>query len=143
MERICAGALSSADVPLDPQASLVLYLVSPDYALRAGSAERPPPHQFELDRERMEDAGCGVFFASAEKTGERTYRTVGTSRAVALAATATTLADARARIVGCADSVHALQWRRDVGDETYLNGLRKLVEQAPTADVRPLLPDPS
>jgi phosphoribosylamine--glycine ligase len=143
MERICAGALSPADVPLDRQASLALYLVSPVYALGAGPAERPPSYEFELDRERMEEAGCGVFFASAEKTGERTYTTVGTSRAVALAATATTLADARARIVGCADSVHTLQWRRDVGDEAYLNGLCKLVEQAPTANVRPLLPDPS
>jgi phosphoribosylamine--glycine ligase len=143
MERICAGALSPADVPLDRQASLALYLVSPDYALRAGSAEQPPAYEFELDRERVEESGCGVFFASAEKTGERTYRTVGTSRAVALAGTATTLTDARARIVACADSVRTLQWRRDVGDETYLKGLGKLVEQAPAADVRPLLPDPS
>jgi phosphoribosylamine-glycine ligase len=128
---------------LDRQASLALYLVSPDYALRAGSAEQPPAYEFELDRERVEESGCGVFFASAEKTGERTYRTVGTSRAVALAGTATTLTDARARIVACADSVRTLQWRRDVGDETYLKGLGKLVEQAPAADVRPLLPDPS
>src|SRR5450759_5328196 len=38
MERIVAGRLTAADVPLRREASLVLYLVSPDYALRAGRA---------------------------------------------------------------------------------------------------------
>jgi phosphoribosylamine---glycine ligase len=142
MEHICAGALAHGDVPLDREASLVLYLVSPDYALRAGSAERPRSYSFKLDCERIEEAGCNVFFASAEKTAEHTYRTVGTSRAVALATTAPALAQARARIAACAESVEALQWRRDVGDERYLSGLSKLVDQALTAEVRPLLRNP-
>ena len=42
MERIAAGELSEADVPLRDEASLVLYLVSPDYALRAGRPVRVP-----------------------------------------------------------------------------------------------------
>ena len=41
-----AGTLSAADVPLRPEASVVLYLVSPDYALRAGG-----PYEYTLDRE--------------------------------------------------------------------------------------------
>jgi phosphoribosylamine--glycine ligase len=122
MERICAGELSRADVPLREEASLVLYLVSPDYALRAGRA-----YEFELDEQRLEQAGCRVFFASAVRVGEKAYRTVGTSRAVALATTAPTLELARGRIVDCAGSVPVLEWRRDVGDAAYLNGLRKLV----------------
>src|SRR5438552_632733 len=40
MERICAGKLARGDVPLREEASLVLYLVSPDYALRTG-----PPYR--------------------------------------------------------------------------------------------------
>ena len=143
MQRICAGSLSAGDVPLREEASLVLYLVSPDYALGAGGAATPSSYQFDLDRTQMEAAGCHVFFASAVKIAEKTYRTVGTSRAVALATTAPALERARARIVACAGTVQTLEWRRDVGDERYLNGLRALVEGASTAAQRPLLPNPS
>ena len=48
MERICAGELTRADVPLREEASLVLYLVSPDYALPRGGAA-PTAYEFELD----------------------------------------------------------------------------------------------
>ena len=40
MEQIAAGSLSEADVPLAGEASVVLYLVSPDYALRPGRTVR-------------------------------------------------------------------------------------------------------
>jgi phosphoribosylamine--glycine ligase len=122
MARICDRSLTAADVPLRPEASLVLYLVSPDYALRSG-----PAYDFALDRERIEGEGCHVFFSSAIEVGEGAYRTVGTSRAVALATTAPTLELARSRVLACASSVPVLQWREDVGDESYLNGLSALV----------------
>jgi phosphoribosylamine--glycine ligase len=135
MERICAGALSAQDVPLRPEASVVLYLVSPDYALRAG-----PAYEFALDRERIEADGSHVFFSSAVQAGEGTYQTVGTSRAVALATTAPTLEQARARVVQSAMTIPVLEWRRDVGDEGYLDGLRALVAREPPVDGEPLLP---
>ena len=122
MDHMARGELSHGDVPLSEEASLVLYLVSPDYALRAGQT-----YEFELDREKMERAGCHVFFASAVEIAENRYRTVGTSRAVALASTAPTLTDARERVVECAGSVGVLEWRRDVGDEGYVKGLTRLV----------------
>jgi phosphoribosylamine--glycine ligase len=125
MGRISAATLSAQDVPLREEASVVLYLVSPDYALRPG-----PPYEFALDRRRIEADGCHVFFSSAVEVGERTYRTVGTSRAVALASTAPTLEQARARVVECAAAVPVLEWRRDVGDERYLNDLARLVAPA-------------
>jgi phosphoribosylamine--glycine ligase len=128
MRRICTGELARGDVSLRAQASLVLYLVSPDYALPTG---RPPtPREFELDLAAIERDGCEVFFASSEQVGANAYRTIGTSRAVALATTAPTLAQAHERIVACAGSVDALQWRREVGDERYLAGLTGLVAQA-------------
>jgi phosphoribosylamine--glycine ligase len=136
MQHIAAGNLSDSDVPLREEASLVLYLVSPDYALRPG-----PPYEFALDCERIEDAGCHVFFSSATRIGENAYRTVGTSRAVALATTAPTLEQARARVVGCAASIPVLEWRRDVGDERYLNDLTRLVEPPLTARGAPILGD--
>jgi phosphoribosylamine--glycine ligase len=122
MERICAATLSAQDVSLRQEASVVLYLVSPDYALRPG-----PVHEFALARERIEADGCHVFFSSAVQVAENAYRTVGTSRAVALASTAPTLEQARARVAECAASVQVLEWRRDVGDERYLNDLARLL----------------
>jgi phosphoribosylamine---glycine ligase len=122
MNRIATRNLSTRDVWLREEASVVLYLVSPDYALRAG-----PAYDFTLDREKIEGEGCRVFFSSAIQTGENSYRTVGTSRAVALVATAPTLEQARARVVQSAASITVLEWRRDVGNIGYLEGLSELV----------------
>jgi phosphoribosylamine--glycine ligase len=122
MEQIVGRALDPRDVPLRREASVVLYLVSPDYALRPGQ-----PCEFTLERERLEGQGCRVFFSSAVQTGENTYRTVGTSRAVALAATAPTLEQARRRVVAAAETVPTLEWRRDIGQLSYLDGLGALV----------------
>jgi phosphoribosylamine--glycine ligase len=126
MERICERGLTSADVPLREAASVVLYLVSPDYALRRGRA-----YEFELDERAIEQAGAHVFFSSAVRVGERHFRTVGTSRAVALAATGATLAQARECVVRGAEAVPVLEWRRDVGDDAYLEGLRELLAHQP------------
>jgi len=123
MGQISERQLTAAAVPLRREASLVLYLVSPDYALRKG-----PTYEFTLDRERIEADGCHVFFSSAVAAGADSYRTVGTSRAVALATTAASLEEARGRVASCAETVPVLEWRREVGDERYLRGLRRLVE---------------
>ena len=116
---------------LDAHALMVLFNDEPgadeiDYALRTG-----PPYRFELDERAMERAGCQVFFSSAVEVAERCFETIGTSRAVALAASAPTLARARERVVGCARAVPVLEWRRDVGDEAYLEGLRGLLARQP------------
>ena len=122
MERLASGTLSASDVRLREEASVVLYLVSPDYALRAGE-----PREFSLDAAGMEEGGTSVFFSSAIEVGQDLYRTVGTSRAVALAATAPTLEQARAQVVDCALTVPGLEWRRDIGRESYLQGLGALL----------------
>jgi phosphoribosylamine--glycine ligase len=136
MEQMAAGRLSTTDVPLRQQASVVLYLVSPDYALRPGAT-----YEFTLERERIEAAGCQVFFSSAVAVGENTYRTVGTSRAVALASTAATLEQARRTVADCATSVPVLEWRRDVGQQGYLEGLARLVRLPASRGAAPLLPN--
>src|SRR5205807_2459312 len=103
MEHICAGALERTHVPLRSEASLVLYLVSPDYALRRGG-----PYEFTLDEDALERAGCHVFFSSAVRVSRERFRTVGTSRAVALATTAPALETAHARLTDAAASVPVL-----------------------------------
>ncbi len=137
MQRLVAGSLTREDVALREEASLVLYLVSPDYALRAG-----PAYDFTLDREQIESQGAHVFFSSAVQTAQDAYRTVGTSRAVALACTAATLEQARAQVLECAASVPVLEWRTDVGKESYLNGLSGLVWPKRAANAERLLPNP-
>jgi phosphoribosylamine--glycine ligase len=141
MERICAASLTAGEVALREQASVVLYLVSPDYALQPG-----PAYAFDLDVERIEADGARVFFSSAVQVGANAYRTVGTSRAVALASTAPTLEQARSCVARSAATVPVLEWRKDVGDERYLTGLRSLVAPAgaaaePIADAAALLPN--
>jgi len=122
MGSIASGTLTAADVKLRREASVVLYLVSPDYALRAGG-----PYEFTLDREAIEDEGGHVYFSSSIGLGGDAYRTVGTSRAVALAGTAPTLEQARAQVTGWAEEVPVLDWRRDVGDGSYLERLGDLL----------------
>ena len=136
MKCIAHGRLALANVVVREEASLVLYLVSPDYALRPG-----PAYDFTLDRARIEGEGCNVFFSSAIQTGENAYRTVGTSRAVALTATAPTLEQARQRVVQSAATVPVLEWRRDVGEMSYLEGLKQLVDAGSAPDAQPLLPN--
>jgi phosphoribosylamine--glycine ligase len=129
MQSIAATSLVAEDVRLREEASVVLYLVSPDYALGTPSAGPAPggAYEFTLERERIEATGCHVFFSAAVEAAASRYRTVGTSRAVALASTAPTLEQARVRVAEQAASVPVLEWRTDVGDERYLEGLARLV----------------
>ena len=134
MQGICDRSLSAEQVPLRGDASLVLYLVSPDYALRPGA-----PVEFTLQESAIAREGCQVFFSSAVRAGEHGYRTVGTSRALALATTAPTLEQARSRVAGCASAIPGLEWRSDVGDGRYLEGLSKLVGPSGSSGEGPLL----
>ena len=71
----------------------------------------------------IEADGCKVFFSSAVALGDDAYRTVGTSRAVALASTAP---DARAGPSDAstpAPSGAGAGVAREVGDGAYLDGL--------------------
>jgi phosphoribosylamine---glycine ligase len=135
MRSICDRSLAPADVVLRDQASLVLYLVSPDYALRKG-----PAYEFALDVEAIEAAGAHAFFSSAVAAGEGVYRTVGTSRAVALVTMAPTLEEARAKLAGWASETSVLEWRRDVGDGAYLEGLARLLVPAGEPETGSLIP---
>jgi hypothetical protein len=52
---------------------------------------------------------------------------------------APTLEQARARVAGAAGSIPGLEWRSDVGDERYLEGLSKLVGPSHRSGEGPLL----
>ncbi len=56
---------------------------------------------------------------------------------------APTLEQARARVVASAGTVPVLEWRRDVGDERYLDGLRGLVWPEGSVQAEPCCPTPA
>ena len=130
-EALERAGVAASNEENESEASLVLYLVSPDYALRHGG-----PYEFTLDEQGLEQEGCHVFFSSAVRVSRERFRTVGTSRAVALATTAPALETAHARLSGAAASVPVLEWRREVGDAGYLAGLSRLVREPVSAQAR-------
>jgi phosphoribosylamine--glycine ligase len=105
------GELNDLLIPLARESSVVVYLVSPEYALRQGS-----PHQFSLDVDQASAAGVSVYFSSACEESPGQFVTVGTSRAVAFATRAPALTDAREKAYGVIGSVvdGPLEYRKDI-----------------------------
>ena len=100
-------------MPLREEASLVLYLVSPDYALRAGAA----PTSSRSTRGRSKRRDVNVFFASAVQIGEDRYsHGRNLARRGARDDGTDTLGAARSEWCECAASVGVLEWRREVGE---------------------------
>lgn len=122
LNHIAAGSLSGDRVRFHRLASVVKYLVSPDYALREGREYR-----FHLDSAEIERHGVGVFFAASEQVdGDlNAYRTIGNSRCVALAATDDSIPAAAGRIEAALASYFKgpLEWRADIGSEHYLRDM--------------------
>ena len=112
------GSLDVSSVCFAPRASVVTYLVAPEYATQAP----PRAHDFALDEQALAAHDIQTYFASAIRTAPHCYRTVGSSRCVALATAAGTLSAAYTRIeAGIAAHVRGpLQWRKDVGDPHYV-----------------------
>jgi phosphoribosylamine--glycine ligase len=122
-QAVAERRLRPDGIPRRRCATVVLYLVAPSYPeIDGGLVE-----EFELDREALERCGCDVLFAACEHLGNGRYRTVGTSRTVALAAAADTLAEAREIVMAGARS-HvrgSLEWREDVADPHSIAALAR------------------
>ncbi|MCL4449337.1 MAG: hypothetical protein M1483_05205 [Actinobacteria bacterium] len=128
MAQMINGKLALGDVPLRNDASVVIYLVTPDYALRPSE-----PVEFLLDVGMAEDIGCHVWFSAAQSVQSEQpggsfgrYRTVGTSRAVAFAVNAADITTARNMVVTAIEaSVKGpLEWRKDIADPRYVSNLQ-------------------
>ncbi len=107
------------------QASVVKYLVTPEYAIKSGD-----PYTFEMDVSAIKSDGIHVFFASAVGTeNENVYKTVGTSRVVALTALADTVPEAASQIdVSLKRNVSGpLQYRTDIGTYDNIEMLKRVV----------------
>ncbi|MBU0591941.1 phosphoribosylamine--glycine ligase [Candidatus Micrarchaeota archaeon] len=127
MEKIHEQRLAPEDIRFNGQASVVVYLVSPDYAVRTGES-----YIFKVDKTQIENAGCNVFFSAAEKTRRKNeYRTVGTSRSVGIAATNPDIYEARSLIGDCIEQFVSgpLQWRKDIATKEEIAALTKSGEE--------------
>ena len=124
LKSIETQELSDMDVKFKNKASVVKYLVAPEYALSKGK-----PHEFRMDLEKVYAEGISVFFSSAvEENGH--FKTVGTSRTVALGAADDSIMGAARRVNSAIDNyVHGnLQYRRDIGSEEELDALKRKSE---------------
>lgn len=115
MEAMVARRLAPSDIVLADEASVVTYLVAPEYGLEPG-----PSRRFTLDVDAVAAAGARVLFSSAVAVAPGVpglYDTVGTSRVVAVTAEAPSVDDARSRVAaGIAGGLRGdLQWRSDIG----------------------------
>lgn len=128
LKKISAQDLNEDDVVFKPAASVIKYLVSPEYAVKEGKT-----HEFSLDIDAIENIGVKVFFSSAVAIGEKKYRTVGNSRAVALAAIAQTIPAAAKKIDDAIQkySEGPLEFRTDIGRE---DEIATLISLSPHSD---------
>jgi phosphoribosylamine--glycine ligase len=121
LTAVASGELSTDMVRFQKLASAVVYLVSPDYAYRQGE-----PREFDLDMEAIKGNGCDAYCASAERDASTgTYRTVGSSRALAFVALGETPWEARGKIDRTIEEGFEgeLEYRNDIASKEYIEGL--------------------
>jgi phosphoribosylamine--glycine ligase len=130
LKKIASGALSQDDVVFQPAASVVKYLVAPEYAITQGKA-----HEFGLDVAALEQEGVKVFFSSAISIGGKRYQTVGNSRAVALAACGKTIPAAAKKVDDALRNYYdgVLEFRADIGRQ---DEIETLIARSPHSDER-------
>ena len=120
LEDIEAQKLTEQSVKFSGQATVVKYLVTPEYALEPGKK-----HDFSIDVGAIESKGLHVFFSAAVRNDAGGFSTVGNSRCVAIAARGNTIPSAAALVESAIQQYFSgpLQWREDVGAESYIDGL--------------------
>ncbi len=115
-----SGELSSDSVSFLPQASVVKYLVAAEYPQAS-----PSTMEFTLDRAALERAGVDIFFGACEHIEGNRYQTLGSSRILALGATADDIPQA-SDLVNKAIEQHLtgeLEYRADIGSKEDLERL--------------------
>jgi phosphoribosylamine---glycine ligase len=119
LNKIAEMNLKASDVNFKRKASVVKYLVSPEYAISAGKR-----HLFSLNFENIQRCGVNPYFGAAISSlipGQ--YETLGNSRNVALAATADTIIEAAQNIDSCIEKFVSgpLEYRHDIGSSRIID----------------------
>lgn len=119
-EQVTDGTLRPELVRFARKATVVKYLVNPDYALSDGSS-----CEFVINVDALAEMGIQTFFSSATRIRANLFGALGNSRCVALAAVADS-PDAACRLIEDGISRHVLgelHWRKDVGSADYISRL--------------------
>lgn len=128
ISKIAEGTLAPQDIKFrENEASVLVYLVAPEYAYENRKAA---PVEFYVPLEEIKKTGCRVFFASAEKgAAPDMYRTVGTSRTMAILANDRTYALAADKVMAASSLVQGnLNFRKDVGSPSHMEKLEKKIK---------------
>lgn len=114
--------LSDKSASFNSKASVVKYLVTPEYAI----GERKE-HNFTMNIPALKAMGLNIFFSASikDEQADNAFITVGNSRCVALAALENTISLASDLVeLGIKKHVSGvLEWRRDVGSESYIKSI--------------------
>ena len=111
--NITHQSLSPNHILFKKQASVIKYLVSPEYAIRESKQ-----HTYSLNLDAIESEGVDVFFASSIALPEHNwFQTVGNSRNVALATLDSSISKAAQKIDFCIQKYFdgPLEFRKDIG----------------------------
>lgn len=117
--KIATGDLAPDTARYKKVSSVVLYLVSPEYAYKDQGLQ-----EFEFDVEAAAYYGCKTWFSGARKRGRNSYST-GPARALAISSLASTPWDARENIMEAVTaSLHGrLDYRLEIGERGYIANL--------------------
>ena len=114
LRSMYSGNLSADAVSFIPEASAIKYLVAPEYPDAS-----PTPSEFLLDCETLGDMGLNVLFGACEHMGDNRFKTLNSSRVLAVGATADNIAAAseliNQGINGCVSG--DLKYRADIGSQ--------------------------
>ena len=127
LRTICAGTLSADHVAFAPQASVIKYLVAPEYP-----ASSPTRTAFTLDSKALAALGLVAYCGACESTGElNRFTTLGSSRVLAIGATDDDIAVAADRVNRGIDQcvTGKLEYRADIGSPADIARLVRLAAQ--------------
>jgi len=123
LEQIYEKRLKPGNAKFKEKASVVKYLVAPEYSISSGKQQT-----FEMDVEKIESEGFYVFFSSGVATDRANhFSTVGTSRNVAIAKIADSIPEAAEKIDDCIERnvKGPLQYRKDIGNAEEILRLKE------------------
>ena len=114
IEHIIEGTLSEENCRFKKECTFVVYVVSPDYAIR----ENNEPCVFTVDTDAILSKGAKIYFAGTKNIEGNTYTSVSNSRLFAVMTSSNTLEEAKNivydAIKGNIDT--KLHYRKDIGE---------------------------
>jgi len=123
-----AGTLSADQTLFLPEACVINYLVAPEYP-----AKSPVATEFTIDMSKLDALEVKLFAGACRHIEGNRYRTLGSSRVIALGATAPEIYKAAEKVMAAIKSAISgdLDYRPDIGSPAeveHLTTLGKLLE---------------